>query len=133
VTVPLDPAHLHAAAVRFGPSVSDGSISYSEAYDALCRAAWNNPACQAMPMPAFDDLCGRLADTLAAACDAPALAASQRVRAAMRPLLAHRRSRATVMLAAYRAAADDLLSAEVEEIARQEVALFLNGESRLAG
>jgi hypothetical protein len=133
VTVPLDPAHLHAAAVRFAPAVLDGSMGFAEALDLLSRAAWNNPSCRGIEMTAFDSLRGRLADTLATACDAPALAASQRVRNAMRPLLARRRSRAAVMVAAYRAAGDDLLSAEIEAVAHEEVALFLQGESRLAG
>lgn len=132
MTRPLDPPHLHAAAIRFAPAVADGAIGFAEAHDALCRAAINNPACRTMPSSAFIALCGRLAVTLADAVERPALAAAQAVRDAMRPLLAHRRPRAAVLIAAYRAAGDDLTVAEIEAIAREEVGLYVR-EARLVG
>jgi hypothetical protein len=127
----IDPPQLHAAAARFGPAINEGILEFGEAYDILCRCALANPACRDMPSPAFDALCGRLANTMADSAEQPALSASQRVRDAMRPLLAARRPRDTVMLAAYRAGGDDLTVQEIEFIAREEVTYYL--ENRRAG
>jgi hypothetical protein len=120
----LDPPSLHEAAVRFAPAVLDGSITFAEALDHLFRAASNNKTCPAMPMSAFENLCSRLADTLTIAVEAPALAASQKVRDTIRPMLANRRPRATVLLAAYRAGGDDLLSAESRQSHRRKLVCF---------
>ncbi len=127
----IDPRHLHAAAVRFGPFVGAGSMGFDECHAMLCRAALNNPACQGMPPAEFDALCTRLAQTLGDAAERPALSAAQAVRDVMRRLMARRTPRDTVMLAAYRAAGDDLTAHEVESIARDEVSHYL--EARHAG
>ena len=127
----IDPRQLHEAAARFAPAVTAETMGFDECYAHLCRAAFNNPACRDMPTPAFDAFCERLGNTLSAAIDQPALAASQAVRDAIRPLLATRRPRDTVMLAAYRAAGDALLHSEIEAVTSEEVRHHV--ENRRAG
>ena len=106
----IDPPLLHEAAARFGAPVAHGWMEFSDCHSMLCRVALKNPACRDMTPGQFDALCARLATTLATAAEQPGLRASQAIRDAVRPLLAARRPRDTVMLAAYRAAGDDLRS-----------------------
>lgn len=123
-------ASLHAVATRFGPPVLAGIMEYAECDALLVKIAWRHLNGAAMPAGAFDRICWSLTNTLNDAIDSPALAAAQAVRDAVRPLLAQRRPRATVLLAAYRTGGDDLAVSEVEAIAREEVETYIQ-ERRL--
>ena len=118
-----NPEWLYDRAKAFGEPVRAGIMHFDECYFLLCRIALKRYP--SLSDSDYNRLCHNIGSTLLNSADNIGLAASQRVRDAIRMLLAQKKPKNTVILAAYRAAGDDLRCAEIETIVAEEVSHYV--------
>lgn len=117
--------HLSRVARGFAPLVADRILGFAEAADAIDHTIWCDPR-----FAGFDEKSKwRISEAahwqISDAIITPELRASEAIRSALGPLMAGRRPRAELLIAAYRAANGKLSASEVEGIVVDEISSYV--------
>jgi hypothetical protein len=96
----FDPPHLHLAAVAMAYTVRSGTLSYTEAASSLALAAIHDGALKRLSDDQFQELCGRLENSLVQAHIAIDFKSAKAIRDDIRRPIADRRSKEEILLIA---------------------------------